>query len=128
MGTGNAAADPAVSQARTAVHCDIAGLDSAEAALAATPDGDRVELWSPPDAAEIHGILWYVALQRVLAERHRGRAILLVLDCGGRGDLAIEALRAGLPAVALVGAEPFIGKVVDIAGQLGGQVFTRPVC
>lgn len=109
-----------------AVHRDIATLGAAEAALSGTPKDRMAELWSPPNAAGTQGILWFVALQDALRQRFQERPFTVVLDCGDRADLAIEALRAGLPAVALAAHSPVFAKVVDIADQLGGRVMVQP--
>ncbi len=102
----------------------VTNLAEAKAALGADPEAD--ELWSPPDAASIHGVLWFVALQQALDRDFPGRNARIVLDCGARADLAIEALRAGLAAVAIAAPERITGKVTDIAAQLGRRVYLRP--
>lgn len=84
------------------------------------------ELWSPPDGASIQGILWFVALQKALDRDFAGRNAKIILDCGDRADLAIEALRAGLAGIALTAPDPILAKVADIATQLGGQVYRTP--
>ncbi|WP_133615184.1 hypothetical protein [Dongia mobilis] len=115
-----------MSAGKTVIHRDIGNLGAAEAALSGTPPDKMVELWSPPNAAGTQGILWFVAMQDALRHRCRDRPFTLVVDCGGRADLAIEALRAGLPAVALAARSPVADKVVDIADQLGGRVVLIP--
>jgi hypothetical protein len=97
----------------------IQNLAEARAALERA-GGRAVELWSPPDGASIQGVLWFVALRDALrAEGHEAR---LVLDCGSRADLAIEAMRAGLHDIAFKGSSAASVKVADIAQQLGSRV------
>jgi hypothetical protein len=103
----------------------VTNLAQASAVLAADPEAR--ELWSPPDAASIQGVLWFVALQKALDRDFSSRNAKIVLDCGDRADLAIEALRAGLAAVALAAPDPIVTKVSDIAHQLGSRVYQRPV-
>ena len=99
----------------------VATLPQASAALGRHPAGD-VELWSPENAAEIHGVMWFVMLQRAVATSFPERRIDLVLDCGARCDLAIEAMRLGLRKVALRAPAEVTAKVADIAAAMGGSV------
>jgi hypothetical protein len=103
-----------------------ATLADAQAALARHP-ADDLELWSPENAAETHGVLWFCMLQQALRKVAADREPRLVLDCGGRADLATEALRQGLKHVALRAAPAVMAKVVAIATACDGRVFaTRP--
>ncbi|MBL8707964.1 MAG: hypothetical protein JNL25_02125 [Rhodospirillaceae bacterium] len=99
--------------------------DDVTSALAALPDQDPIELWSPPAAAEVQGVLWFAALQRSLAAQFPTRRATIVLDCGDRADLAIDALRAGLASVALAANEDLGRKVGEIAAQFGGRLYLR---
>lgn len=105
----------------------VANLADAVAALEAAPDAIAPELWSPPDAASIQGVLWFLTLQQALDRDHPDRRARIVLDCGDRADCAIEALRGGLTAVVLTARDPVLAKVTDIATQLGGRVYRRNV-
>lgn len=110
----------------SAVIGEIANLPQALAALARHPVDD-LELWSPVNAAQIHGVLWFSMLQRALRDIAPERETRLVLDCGDRSDLAVEALRLGLKLVCLRAAPDMIAKVTDIATAYGGHVITtRP--
>lgn len=100
----------------------VTSLAEAVAALAA----GETDLRSPPDAASIHGVLWYLSLQRALDHDHPAAGARIALDCGDRADLAIEALRGGLSRVVLAGSDDVTAKVADIAAQLGGTVGRRP--
>jgi len=100
--------------------------DDVTSALAALPnDQDPIELWSPPGAAEVQGVLWFAALQRSLAAQFPARRATIVLDCGDRADLAVDALRAGLAGVALAANADLGRKVGEIAAQLGGRLHLR---
>ena len=128
MGPRYAAAGPAL-MPPSASRAVVASLPEALAAIAAAGAGATPELWSPPDAAGIHGVLWFVRLQQALDRDHPGthqdaRADI-VLDCGDRADLAIEALRGGLRRVALTCPDILAAKVADIAAELGGEVLRR---
>jgi len=106
---------------------EIATLPQALVALTRHP-ADDLELWSPANAAQIHGVLWFCMLQRALREIAPEREIRLVLDCGDRSDLAVEALRLGLRLVCLRAAPDVIAKVAHIATACGGRVITtRPI-
>ncbi|MBI2255719.1 MAG: hypothetical protein HYU58_13945 [Proteobacteria bacterium] len=105
----------------------VATLAEAEAAIARHP-ADDLELWSPEDAAQIHGVLWFSMLQQALRAAAPDREPRLVLDCGNRGDLAVEALRLGLQHVALRAAPDVMTKIADIAAARGARVVTgRPI-
>jgi hypothetical protein len=109
------------------VIAQAATLGEAQAALAKHP-ADDLELWSPENAAEIQGVQWFCLLQQALRRVAPDREPRLVLDCGNRGDLAIEALRLGLRDVALRATPEVTAKVADIAAACGGRVLTvRPI-
>lgn len=99
----------------------VATLPQVEAAIAEHP-ADTLELWSPENGAEIQGVMWFVMLQKAMRQAFPDREPNLVVDCGIRADLAVEALRLGLPQVALKGSAEVAGKVADIAANLGGKV------
>jgi len=82
-------------------------------------------LWSPPDAAGIHGVLWFVALQQAALEAFPDRRPLITLDSGDRGDLAHAALREGLQSICFRGSPAMLAKLRAIAGALGAIVETR---
>lgn len=106
----------------------VATLPEARAALerAALEQyaADELELWSPENAAEIQGVLWFVMLQQALGAAFPDRKPRLVLDCGNRGDLAVEAFRLGLRQVALRAPSEVTARVADIAADCGGRVIT----
>lgn len=103
-----------------------ATLAEAQAALSRHP-ADDLELWSPENAAETHGVQWFCMLQQALRAVAQDREPRLVLDCGSRADLATEALRLGLRHVALRADPAVTAKVAAIATGCGGRVLiTRP--
>ncbi|WP_374656189.1 hypothetical protein [Dongia sp.] len=101
----------------------VATLPQAQAALQKHPTDD-LELWSPENAAETQGVMWFAMLQRALRAACPDREPNLVLDCGARGDLAIEAIRLGLRNIALRAPAEVTAKVADIAARNGGRVIT----
>jgi len=103
----------------------VANLPEAAAALSANPTTE-VELWSPENAAEIQGVIWFLMLQRALRSAFPGRNPALVLDCGDRGDLAIEAFRLGLHNVALSAPAGMTAKVAEVARSCGGRLIVHP--
>ena len=103
----------------------VATLAEATIVLETHP-ADPVELWSPENAAEVQGVLWFVMLQRALGSAFPGRELPLVLDCGNRGDLAIEAFRHGLKDVALTASESVMAKVAGVAAHCGGRLVRSP--
>jgi hypothetical protein len=103
----------------------VANLLEATAVLSANP-APEIELWSPENAAEIQGVLWFVMLRRALQSAFPDRNTKLVLDCGSRGDLAIEAFRQGLQDVALTAPAPVTAKVTEIAKTCGGRLISNP--
>lgn len=119
MGSRHAAPRPTLSDL---AEPRVANLAEATAALQARPSGELV-LWSPENAAEIHGVLWFVELQRAVGNEFPDRDIVIVLDCGGRGDLAIEALRLGLKAIALKASDNVTAKVADVATACGARLY-----
>lgn len=102
----------------------VANLSEAAAVLNTNPAKD-LELWSPENAAEIQGVLWFVMLQRALRADFPERDPIIVLDCGDRGDLAIEAFRLGLTRVALNASNNVTAKVAEIAAGYGGRVYAQ---
>jgi len=108
------------------VIVEAATLREARAALAKHP-GDDLELWSPENAAETHGVQWFLMLRQALRSVAPDREPRLVLDCGSRADLAIEALRLGLKDVVLRAAPGVTAKVAEVAETCGGRVIgARP--
>ena len=101
----------------------IASLPEARAALlAAESSGVAVELESPPDAAAIHGVLWFAELNRALRAEFPETPFSLTLDCGTRGDLAHAALVEGITRIRFSGDARIRGALQDIARQLGAIV------
>lgn len=94
----------------------VRSLDEARSALAA---GHRL-LESPPGAALLQGVGWWLALLR-LAREEFGE-FDSVLDCGDAPGAALGALRAGVPAVRLRCGDEVFGKVADMAAQHGARV------
>jgi hypothetical protein len=84
-----------------------------------------LRLWSPPDAAGSHGVLWFVALQQACDEQFADRRCQIVLDCGDRADLAHAALREGLRAICFRGRPAMLSKLQAIAAGCGAMVETR---
>jgi hypothetical protein len=83
------------------------------------------QLWTPENAAEVQGVLWFVALQQAIQIEFPEREAVVVLDCGGRGDLAIEALRLGLKAIALNASQSVTAKVADVAAACGARLYAQ---
>ena len=105
----------------------IATLPEASAVLA-KHTADDLELWSPENGAEIQGVMWFYMLQQALRAAFPDRKPNLVIDCGSRGDLAVEAFRIGLRNVALRAPAEVTAKVADIAAGCGGRVITaKPI-
>ena len=101
----------------------IHSLDQGRAALAADNVDRPVRLQSPPGAAGQHGIGWWLALTRILAEEFPARTIEAVLECGDSPGLALAALRAGVPLVRVSGlADEARRKLDDIARQAGARL------
>jgi hypothetical protein len=70
-------------------------------------------------------VLWFVKLQQIIETTYPDRDIDLVLDCGNRGDLAIEAIRQGLKAIALAASAEVMVKVADIARAEGAHFYEQ---
>lgn len=100
----------------------VANLAEASAALQVSA-APTTELWSPENGAEIQGVLWFVMLQRAIRDAFPDRHVDIVLDCGKRGDLAIEAMRLGLKAISLNAGAGVTEKVADIAAGLGARLY-----
>lgn len=98
---------------------DIAtALDLADAS-------SQLRFWSPPAGASIHGVLWFVALQKAARDRYPECQPIIVLDCGDRADLAHAALREGMSAIAFRGSAGMLAKLQQIAETTGALVETR---
>ena len=102
----------------------IETFDNVAERLAATDDV-ALRLWSPVDAASIHGVLWFAELQRQVTAAFPDRKALIVLDCGTRGDLAHAALRDGLRIICFRGSPVMLDKLRSIADQLGATIETQ---
>jgi hypothetical protein len=89
------------------------------------PADSSPRLWSPPGAAGMHGVLWFVALQQAALEAFPDRRPLITLDCGDRADLAHAALREGLQSICFRGSPALLAKLRAIADTLGAVVETR---
>ncbi|EME68181.1 hypothetical protein H261_19843 [Paramagnetospirillum caucaseum] len=101
------------------VHC----LDQARAVLTAADTDRPVRLQSPPGAAGQHGIGWWLALMRAVAEEFPDHPVEAVLDCGDSPGLALAALRAGVAQVRVSGLPGDVrSKLDDIARQSGGRL------
>lgn len=103
----------------------VENLTDIVAAISDHPVTAGLRLWSPPDAAGIHGVLWFVALQQACNERFPDRRLQIVLDCGDRADLAHAALREGMRAICFRGSDAMLHKVTEIAAQCGAVVETH---
>lgn len=101
----------------------VASLPEARAALAAAQSsGVAAELESPPDAAGIHGVLWFAELNRALLAEFPGVPYTLTLDCGARADLAHAALVEGIKRIRFGGHPDAMKALHDIARQLGAAL------
>jgi hypothetical protein len=117
--TGEAPASPAA--------IVVATIDEARTAIsAAARRGAMARLESPPDAAIIHGVLWFSEMQRVLATEFPPGSFSLTLDCGDRPDLAHSALAEGLRSIRLACHPAARAAIEDIARQLGAEVRSPP--
>ncbi|KIL97018.1 hypothetical protein CCC_01811 [Paramagnetospirillum magnetotacticum MS-1] len=101
------------------IHC----LDQARAVLARSDIDRPVRLQSSFGAAGQHGIGWWLAVTRILAEEFPEHAIEAALDCADSPGLALAALRAGVPLVRASGLAPDMrNKLGDIARQMGARL------
>ena len=103
----------------------VENLDDLAAVYAASPNPAAARFWSPPDAASIHGVLWFVGMQQSAVEHFPEWRPVIVLDCGDRADFAHAALREGLPAICFRGSPGMLAKLQAIADSLGARVETR---
>jgi hypothetical protein len=101
----------------------VGSLDEARAVVAGAAPDRPVRLTSPPGAAGLQGIGWWLSLIRILTDEFPGREIEAALDCGNSPGLALAALRAGVPAVRASGLSPEVRvKLDDIARQMGARL------
>jgi hypothetical protein len=103
----------------------IESLADLRAALADKPAGAAPGLWSPPGAAAMHGVLWFVSLQQAAVEQFPDQQPLITLDCGDRADLAHAALREGLRSICFRGSPAMLAKLQAIADTLGAVIETQ---
>ncbi|HEY1383611.1 MAG TPA: 2'-5' RNA ligase family protein [Dongiaceae bacterium] len=104
----------------------IASLAEARAALeAARLGGAAAKLESPPNAASIHGVLWFAELNRALLAEFPDLPFTLTLDCGDRADLAHAALVEGIKRIRFGGHPEAERALTDVAQQLGAAVAAR---
>jgi hypothetical protein len=102
-----------------AIAVVVHDLRQAEAALALEVQHDvAVTLLSAPGAAGYAGVGYLHALSARL-----GREI--VADCRDEAGLVLAGLRTGLRRLVFTGSAETLGRLQDIAGQLGGEVRSR---
>jgi hypothetical protein len=78
------------------VHSAAQALAAAGAAAAL---GKPLTLRSADGAGATVGVGWFVGLGSLLAERHPGLDLTLVLDCADEAGTALGALRRGVKAI-----------------------------
>ncbi|BAE52032.1 hypothetical protein [Paramagnetospirillum magneticum] len=101
----------------------VQSLDQARTALRAADPDRPVRLQSPPGAAGQHGIGWWLALTRLLAEEFPQREMEAVLDCGDAPGAVLAALRAGVPLVRASGLpDEMRDRLADIARRMGARL------
>lgn len=98
----------------------IAGA-AALARLVVEADGRAMTVLSPDNAGGVLGAGWWLAL--IAPYRHL--PLRFVLDCGAHTGIAVEALRAGVPAVAVTAAAPSLEALQGYAAACGAEVFGR---
>ncbi|HVJ44030.1 MAG TPA: hypothetical protein VM639_21185 [Dongiaceae bacterium] len=103
----------------------VENIGDIAAVYAASANPTAARFWSPPDAASIHGVLWFVGLQQLAAERFPEWRPVVVLDCGDRADFAHAALHEGLLAICFRGSPGMLAKLRAIADSLGACIETR---
>ena len=100
-------------------------LYQATAALgAAAAAGVAVTLWSAPGAASYAGLGFLGAIFDKAAEAVPGADHEVVIDCGGSGVLAHEALSRGLGGVAFTGRGAMRATLQAIAAAEGRRLVT----
>jgi hypothetical protein len=93
----------------------VHGAEHARLAMAAAAThGRAVRLLSAPGAAGYGGAGWFLAC---CAEA--GGQALAVLDCGAAPGRALQAIRAGLPAIVFTGPQKLADTLAPIAAQAG---------
>ncbi len=98
----------------------VGSLDEARAVLADAKIDRPVRIQSPAGAAGLHGIGWWLALTRLLADEFPGINIEAALHCGDSPGLALAALRAGVPVVRTSGLSgEVMDRLKDVARQMG---------
>ncbi len=103
----------------------VENLDDIIAAINGRQAMADLRLWSPPDAASSHGVLWFLSLQQATRERFRGAAPEIVFDCGDRADFAHAALREGIRAICFRGSAGMLAKLRAIASDVGAVIETQ---
>lgn len=108
----------------------ISGMTQASLIILTRAEAERAiaagarRLHSPPDAAQIWGVLWFAGLQAEIDAAHPAPADRadIALDCGDRADLALEALRLGIRVVVFSGSATQRAKLTEIAAAQGGEI------
>jgi len=98
-------------------------LRQAIAALAAAASLDRVvRLRSAPGAAAALGPRVFARMMQRAAEAHPEASFTAVLDCAGDAGYALQALRAGVPAVRVAAEREVFIKLADIAIRMDAEI------
>lgn len=108
-------------------HFIVHSLAQACAALQAADEGGQaIGLLSPPGAVHSLGTGYFLAMEQAANRRFPGADCQTILDCGEAPGLALEALRAGAPAICLTASTEVLAKVDDIARQHGATLVAAP--
>jgi hypothetical protein len=101
------------------VHSLPQALAAAEAAAAL---GKPLTLRSAAGAGGTVGVGWFASLGAILAERHPGLDLTLVLDCADEAGTAMGALRRGVKAIRITGSPETRAKLAALAESYGARL------
>ena len=101
------------------VHSLAQALAAAEAAAAL---GRPLTLRSAAGAGGTVGTGWFASLGALVAERHPGLDLTLVLDCADEAGTALGALRRGLKVIRVEGPPDVLAKLASLAATYGARL------
>lgn len=107
------------------VAVTIHGIADARVACRAVRDaGNKITLWSAPDAAAITGPAWFAEILKAMRAEFPELKIDGILDCGEFPGYALAALRQGIDHICFRGTAAQRRKIAALAAARGACLET----
>lgn len=104
----------------------VTSYDDVHAVCTAAGENRAIELLTPPDAASVHGPAYWYAVERLAYQSFPHVSFRLILDCGGKAGLAMQAMDLGLRHIIYDGGMLSAPALSGMARHYGAELHTRP--